>query len=171
LELAAEGLILLEKEFSERFLDESPWVFLAARLDKSLTAVAELAREKGLWLNVASSPTDSSFFLPALARDEPFRLAVSTGGASPALAARVARDLKATYHGYGAFCRLLARVRALVLAADLGEGARREILTALADDAELSALVAQAELGQAALLRERLESLMAPVSLPADFPL
>jgi siroheme synthase (precorrin-2 oxidase/ferrochelatase) len=94
-------------------------------------------------------------------------VAVSTGGSSPALAARVARDLKAAYRGYGALCRLLARARALVLAADLDEETRKRIFKALAEDPELGALVAS---GEVVPLRERLKRLLEPVTAPEDFP-
>jgi siroheme synthase (precorrin-2 oxidase/ferrochelatase) len=46
LELATEGLILLEKDFNESFLDEAPWVFIAAQLNESLAAFAALAKKR-----------------------------------------------------------------------------------------------------------------------------
>ncbi|MDR0550246.1 MAG: hypothetical protein LBI10_12695, partial [Deltaproteobacteria bacterium] len=80
LDLATEGLILLEKAFDPSFLDESPWVFVATNLDQSIMAIVKLAQKKGLWVSLASDPKESNFFQPAVASDEPFRLAVSTGG-------------------------------------------------------------------------------------------
>jgi siroheme synthase-like protein len=173
LELAAEGLLLLEKKFSERFLDDGPWVFLAAAggdegQERQAARVLELAKERGLWLNAASHPKESGFFLPAVASDEPFRLTVSTGGSSPALAARVAKDLKAAYQGYGALCQLLARVRPVVLGSGLPEADRKRIFQDLADDPRLAGLI---KTGEADLLRERLNGLLAPLSLPEGFPL
>jgi precorrin-2 dehydrogenase/sirohydrochlorin ferrochelatase len=173
LELASEGLVLLEKEFLEPFLDDGPWVFLAAKggdetNEREVARIAGLAKRRGLWLNSARSPKESDFFLPAVASDEPFRLTVSTGGSAPALAAKVAKDLKAAYQGYGALCRLLARVRPIVLASGWPEADRRRAFQALAEDPKLAGLI---QTGEADLLRERLNGLLAPLSLPEGFPL
>ncbi|MDR1577661.1 MAG: hypothetical protein LBT86_05480 [Deltaproteobacteria bacterium] len=168
LDLAAEGLLLLEKVFLDSFLDDEPWVFVASEVDPEVANIVAMARQRKLWVNVASLPPHSNFFLPAVAKDEPFRLTVSTGGASPALAARVAKELKKTYAGYGNFCRLLARVRPLVLASELDEAQRRRIFANLAQDLSLVRLVNQ---GVEWAILERLEELLAPARLPADFVL
>ena len=49
-------------------------------------AVHRDAVAAGVWVNVADDPTRCSFVLPAVARDGPVSIAVSTAGASPALA-------------------------------------------------------------------------------------
>ncbi len=67
------------------------------------------AREAGrrrVWINVVDQPRLCSFILPSVVRRGKLTLAVSTGGASPALAQWIRRDLEARY-GEG-FSRLLA---------------------------------------------------------------
>lgn len=52
-------------------------------------AVAAAATAAGLWVNAADQPTDCTFILPAVARHDVVSVAVSTNGASPALARRL----------------------------------------------------------------------------------
>jgi len=49
-------------------------------------AVAADAEAAGVWVNSADDPDHCSFYLPSVHRDGPVTIAVSTGGASPALA-------------------------------------------------------------------------------------
>jgi siroheme synthase-like protein len=49
-------------------------------------AVAADAEAAGVWVNSADDPANCSFLLPAVHRDGPVTVAVSTGGSSPALA-------------------------------------------------------------------------------------
>jgi siroheme synthase-like protein len=52
-------------------------------------AVAADATAAGVWVNAADQPADCSFILPAIARNGTLTIAVSTDGASPALARRL----------------------------------------------------------------------------------
>ncbi|MEI7546731.1 MAG: bifunctional precorrin-2 dehydrogenase/sirohydrochlorin ferrochelatase, partial [Actinomycetota bacterium] len=47
------------------------------------------ATAAGVWVNSADDPENCSFILPAVARRGPVVVAVSTGGASPALASHL----------------------------------------------------------------------------------
>jgi len=49
-------------------------------------AVSAAARARGIWTNAADQPVDCEFILPAVARRGRVTIAVSTDGASPALA-------------------------------------------------------------------------------------
>jgi siroheme synthase-like protein len=93
--------------------------------------VAADARAAGVWVNAADQPADCSFILPAIARRGPLSIAVSTAGASPALARRL-RD----HAG-----RLLTDA-VVALAAELSER-RREVRAAggSTEDVDWSALI------------------------------
>jgi siroheme synthase-like protein len=58
-------------------------------------AVREEATSRRVWLNVADRPESCDFFAPAVVRRGRVMVAISTGGASPALAARLRETLEA----------------------------------------------------------------------------
>jgi precorrin-2 dehydrogenase/sirohydrochlorin ferrochelatase len=71
---------------------------MAATDDRTLNArVSRDAGDRGLWVNVADQPDLCTFILPASIRRGDLCVAVSTGGASPALAARLRRELEADF--------------------------------------------------------------------------
>ena len=63
---------------------------ITATNDSGVNAqVAVDATAAGVWANSADDPANCSFILPAIARRGPLIAALSTGGASPALAGRL----------------------------------------------------------------------------------
>jgi precorrin-2 dehydrogenase/sirohydrochlorin ferrochelatase len=72
--------------------DDLEGVRLAVTATGDATVDAEVAadaRRAGLWVNAADQPADCTFILPAVARNGPLSIAVSTDGTSPALARRL----------------------------------------------------------------------------------
>jgi siroheme synthase-like protein len=59
--------------------------------------VFEDAEARGILCNVADVPELCSFILPAIHRQDPIAIAVSTGGASPALAQRIRDEVAERY--------------------------------------------------------------------------
>ncbi|MCS7068200.1 MAG: bifunctional precorrin-2 dehydrogenase/sirohydrochlorin ferrochelatase [Meiothermus sp.] len=86
--------------------------------DKSLNAeVAREARERGLWLNAVDDPAHCDFILPAVHRQGDLTIAVSTGGAAPALGVRIKQKLAGEYGPeYAEYLRLLRSFRSIVAA-------------------------------------------------------
>lgn len=75
-------------------------------------AVADDADAAGVWVNSADDPDNCTFVLPSVHRDPPVTIAVSTGGASPALAAWIRRRVgKAAGPGLGTLAVLLDESR------------------------------------------------------------
>ncbi len=69
---------------------------MTATSDPGVNAqVAADARDAGVWVNSADDPANCSFILPAVARRGLVTMAISTGGASPALASRLRTDIAA----------------------------------------------------------------------------
>lgn len=57
-------------------------------------AVSADATARGIWVNSADDPANCTFILPAVARDGAVTVAVSTGGASPALASHLRGEIE-----------------------------------------------------------------------------
>ncbi|WP_224367585.1 precorrin-2 dehydrogenase/sirohydrochlorin ferrochelatase family protein [Hyalangium versicolor] len=85
--LASEGrLELLERPYALGDLSGQALVFVATDDRRVSEAVAQEARELGIWLNAADEPDLCDFTLPSVGRRGPITVAVSTNGHAPALA-------------------------------------------------------------------------------------
>lgn len=87
------------------------WLAVAATDEERVNrAAAREARRRRVWINVVDQPALCSFILPSVVRRGRLVLAVSTGGASPALAKWIRRDLETRYGPE--FGKLLAKASA-----------------------------------------------------------
>ena len=75
-----------ERAFESADLDGVRLVVTATGDESVDAAISEQARARGIWTNAADQPVDCEFILPAIARRGRVTVAVSTDGASPALA-------------------------------------------------------------------------------------
>ncbi len=96
--------------------------------------VADRAGERGLFVNVVDVPELCSFIVPAVVRRGDLLLAVSTGGASPAVARRLRRELEAAYGpSWEPYLRLMAALRRAIMARGRPAEENRPLFRALAD--------------------------------------
>lgn len=77
---------LRRHDFVADDLDGARLVITATGIRDVDAAVAVEARHRGIWVNAADQPADCDFILPAIARAGRVTAAISTDGASPALA-------------------------------------------------------------------------------------
>jgi siroheme synthase-like protein len=84
--------------------------------------VAADADAAGVWVNSADDPEHCTFLLPSVHRDPPVTIAVSTGGASPALAAWLRRRIGETLGPVGELAGLLEAARHDLRARGLSTG-------------------------------------------------
>lgn len=89
------------------------WVVLTATNDPKVDAAAwHEARARQIPINVADDPSKCDFIMPSILRRGDLTVAISTGGASPALAARLRRRISAIVGPeYGKLLDVLGRVR------------------------------------------------------------
>lgn len=91
--LAAEGAISLHARAYEPSDLDDCFLVVAATSDREVnTAVHSDAEARSMLVNVADVPDLCNFILPAVARNGPLAIAVSTLGTSPALAQRMRRE-------------------------------------------------------------------------------
>lgn len=105
-------------------------VFAATNSTSVNQDVAQVARAAGQLVNVADTPALCSFHVPAVVCQGDLRIAISTNGKSPALAARIRNELNAHYGPeYAVLLDLLGRIRERTLA-DAADCPRRKNLFA-----------------------------------------
>jgi siroheme synthase-like protein len=97
-EYAAEGSIEWERrEFADADLD-GRFLAIAATSDTDVNiAVYEGAERRTMLVNVVDVPPLCNFILPAIVRTGPLAIAISTAGASPALAKRIKREIAESF--------------------------------------------------------------------------
>lgn len=145
-DLASRGAIrFTRRALRSRDLDRACLVFAATNDAEVNRGVAEAVRKAGGMVNVADAPEACNFLVPSVVRRGDLTIAISTGGASPALAKRLRERLEATicpeYDGYLAALREL-RVRAQKTIADPAE---RQALYRRAVDSELFTCAARGD--------------------------
>jgi len=123
------------KEFSGADLKGALLAIAATDDEEVNRAVAAAARRNRALVNVVDVPELCDFHVPAVLRRGPIVIAVSTGGASPALAARV-RDVIGQTIGpeHGRAASALARVRERLKGEVKSSRERGHILSQMASD-------------------------------------
>ncbi len=142
----ADRLELREREYRPGDIDGSLLAVAATDDPEVNRAVFTEAREKNILVNAVDDPPNCTFFVPASFRRDDFLLSISTGGASPAMAARLCRQLQEHVPEHiGALLQALAEARSALKQesrfAHLDAHSRAGILkTIVCDDARLERL-------------------------------
>lgn len=97
-------------------------------------AVADEAHRAGILVEVCTEPDRGDFTTPAVVARGDLTIAIGTGGAAPALAARIRRELEAGFDpAYEETVELLRAVREKLLTANKASAYNKRILKELAD--------------------------------------
>ena len=96
-ELESVAVEVRRRPYRRGDLKGASLAFAATDAREVNAAVAREARERGIPVNVADEPAEGDFALPATLRRGRLQVAVSTGGASPALARRIRGELEEAF--------------------------------------------------------------------------
>jgi len=111
--LAREGSIRWEQRAYEPADLEGSFLAIASTDDTDVNIrVYEEAEARAMLVNVVDVPPLCNFILPAIVRTGPLAIAISTAGASPALAKRIKREIEGQFgEPYARLAVLLNEVR------------------------------------------------------------
>lgn len=137
--LAATGVIVSrERPFAAGDTHGCALVYAATSDETVNRAVFDEGEAARVLVNVVDRPRLCRFIAPAVVRRGDLTVAISTGGASPALASRLRRDLEtALGMEYAVALRLLGRLREALRARALPPPERQRILRTMVDSALL----------------------------------
>ena len=126
--------------------------------------VFEDAEERAMLVNVVDVPPLCNFILPAIVRTGPLAIAISTAGASPALAKRMKREIGALFgEPYAALAVVLNEVRGWAKATLPTYQDRKEFFEAIVDgEPDPIALLREGRVEEVRGLIERAMSTYAP---------
>jgi precorrin-2 dehydrogenase / sirohydrochlorin ferrochelatase len=112
-DMAAEGSIRWERRAYEPADLEGTFMVIAATDDSEINiGIYEDAEKRAMLVNVVDVPPLCNFILPAVVRTGPLAIAISTAGASPALAKRMKRQIAEEYgEPYARLAIMLNEVR------------------------------------------------------------
>ncbi len=132
--LADQGKIeLIKRPYQNGDLDGA-WLVIAATNREDVQKEVFLEAEKRqIFCNVVDCPDKCSFIVPSVIKRGRLNIAISTSGASPALAKRIRENLEEIFgKEYEEFLELMAQWRKIILERDLPEEERRNIFEQLA---------------------------------------
>jgi precorrin-2 dehydrogenase len=162
--LAQAGKIrYLKQDFTPDNLAGMVLVMAATDNPQVNARVSATARQRGIWVNVADAPEFCTFIVPAQVHRGDLTLAISTGGASPALARKIREDLQQRFGPeYGPYLALLQGVRTRLLSSRRAHPENAALFHRLVDSPLLEAVAAADRARVTAVLRDLLGEALSP---------
>lgn len=157
--MAQAGLIGLKiKEVENKDLSGARVVVVATDSGQVNRRVSSWADEKGVLCNVVDRPELCTAVFPAILKRGRLEVAVSTGGASPAVAAKIRDHIAQSLQpGYELLLELLSEIRGRVKKMQLADEKRLGVLRSLVDEQVMKACSTSTERELKAMLEMRLE--------------
>lgn len=132
-QLEADGKLTIEPRGYIRGDLAGAFLVVCAETGEIASAVYAEAESRGCLVNVLGVPALSSFIVPSNVRRGPLQIAISTGGAAPAVAKQLRRQLHEQFGPeWAAYVTLLGEIRELVFARITDATARHRIIASVA---------------------------------------
>ena len=142
---ARDGEIALEQRaFSPDDLDGVFLAVVATNVRSLNEQVQHEAHRRGVLCNVVDVPDLCDFFYPSVVRRGNLQIAISTGGQSPSLSQKIRQQLEKQFGpGYADWVAELGETRRRILASDLPQERKLELLHSLASRDAVEAALAE----------------------------
>lgn len=133
--LVDEGALVWRKKCFSREDIKEAFLIIAATNERGVNeSVAQAARPHQL-INVVDNPTQSNFYVPSTVRRGKLTIAVSTGGASPILAAKIRREIAEKYdENYENYIDFLYECRQYILRNVSDSKKKQQLLQVITDE-------------------------------------
>lgn len=133
--VSAKKITYLADIYRPAYLKDIFLVICAADMEAVNRQAAADCIARGILVNSASEPENCTFFLPAIFKNGPLTIAVSTAGSSPALARRIRDQLSGDFGPhYGEFAALLKDTRPKIMVRVKDQRKRRALFSYLAGE-------------------------------------
>jgi precorrin-2 dehydrogenase/sirohydrochlorin ferrochelatase len=130
--LRFQGLEIRKKKYDKSDLKGAFLVFAATDSEETNKAVSMDALNLNVFCNVVDTPALCSFIVPSVVDKGPIKIAISTGGISPALSKKLRQDLSvALGNEYEILARILGRIRPIVVSQNGGHEAHKRVFETL----------------------------------------
>jgi len=155
----------IDRVFEDADLNEKKIIIAATNNEKVNSHVSQLAKAKGIPVNVVDAPDLCSFIVPSIIDRNPVQIAISTGGASPVLA-RLLRSRLETFipAAYGRLATLVESFREKVKTKFSNTDEIRTFWEGILEGPVADNLIA----GKDKLARELLETAVENAEAPAE---
>lgn len=129
-----KGITLVKDIYDERSLDGALLVIAATDDEVVNRRVSSDAEKRNIIVNIVDRPELCSFIVPSTIKRGDLCISISTGGASPALAKNIRKELEDIFGPeYGEYIDLLTKMRNVALSEVKDDAKRRKILQRLAE--------------------------------------
>ncbi|MDY0041405.1 MAG: bifunctional precorrin-2 dehydrogenase/sirohydrochlorin ferrochelatase [Desulforhabdus sp.] len=127
-------LTFIGEVYEDAQLDHIDLVFAVTSDIRLNRLIADDARKRRLWCNMATEPELGGFILPAVFQHGPLSVAVSTSGLSPAFARKIRDKIKQSFGPEWTFTlMMLGKLRTMIQSKNLPSSENQQLFNRIAD--------------------------------------